>query len=192
MNFLNSIKEHKYTLATLFSAGLLFLVSLNLFFYTIESNPVLYHGHVNQRIFSFVPQGWAFFTRNPREPQDLIYRKDKTGSYRLIAQHLHHYKNLFGLVRRPSKILTELQAIKAKIPDANYSKQQCNFQKNTLLSIDEELSLHAYKNIFESPNICGEYIFAFQKIVPWAWASNLEKIQMPCKMIHVEVSCNAP
>lgn len=75
MLLIHRIKKNIYSIIFLLystSVGILIFLML---FYFIEVNPVKFNNNIESRFFSFVPQGWAFFTRNPREAQIILYKK---------------------------------------------------------------------------------------------------------------------
>lgn len=187
------IKNYRYLIVFLTYIFFISIAIANIFYFTIESNPVKYNNKIENQLFSFVPQGWAFFTRSPREAQITIYKKDKNANNFIIINQRHaHYSNLFGLIRRPSKLLGELQMIKRQIPKEHYVDTTFSYQ--TLKIIDDKelinsLSLETCENRFYGSDLCGEYIIVFQKPVPWAWSKNIRNVKMPCKMIKVKILC---
>ncbi len=164
---------------------LLFLMA----FYFIEVNPVKFNNNIEHRFFSFVPQGWAFFTRSPREAQIILYKKNSDNKYEEINQRHANIYNLFGLNRKPSKVLGELQFAKKEIPKKLYYDTIFNYQKNHIIEDVNKLKPFYYENKMYDPILCGDYLVVYQKAVPWAWSKNIDKINMPCKMIKINFIC---
>ena len=189
MRKINVIKEKSYLIIFILCSIFSFLFIAGVFIYTVENNPIKLNINLENKIFTFVPQGWAFFTRNPREAQIVIYKKNKTNDLEEIDQRHACIGNLFGLNRNASKIMSELQLIKNKINDSLYQNTQWNYQNN--IYTDISLKAFSVKNQMKKPILCGEYIVVFQKAVPWAWSKSLYKIKMPAKIIKLKISCDA-
>jgi antimicrobial peptide system SdpA family protein len=182
------IKKYSYILTFSFCFSFcLFFVS-GLFFYTMPDNPVKLNVNLDNNLFTFVPQGWAFFTRNPREAQIVIYKRNNMNQFEEINQRHSSFHNFFGLNRRASKIFSELQFIKSKINDTLYENSQWNYQENLRSKIPNRVI--NVRNQMINPILCGEYIVVYQKFVPWAWTKSLNKIQMPAKIIRLNIECD--
>jgi len=164
---------------------LLFVIGM--FFNTIKVNPIKLKMDLDNKVFTFVPQGWAFFTRDPREAQITIYKKNDKDQFVEINQRHSSVRNMFGLNRRASKIMSELQFIKKQINDTLFINTKWNYQENIQGKIPN--SIIPVKNKIKHPILCGEYVVAFQKAVPWAWSQNIEQIKMPCKVIRIKIQC---
>lgn len=164
----------------------LFLIGL--FFNTLKDNPLKLKFSIDNEIFTFVPQGWAFFTRNPREAQIIIYKVNELNNLEEINQRHSSYLNIVGLNRRASKIMSELQFIKNKINDSLFVNTKWNYQKSNFNKIPNTTT--EVKNQFKDPILCGEFVVVFQKAVPWAWSRDLYKIQMPAKIIRLKIICD--
>ncbi|VAW14377.1 hypothetical protein MNBD_BACTEROID03-708 [hydrothermal vent metagenome] len=138
----------------------------------------------------FVPQGWAFFTRSPREAQVILYEFHDDDSLIKYPQKHSSYKNIFGLDRKISKVLTEIQALKFQIPDTLYTNYQWNYQTTEHSKLKRPLNVCKVKNGIYQPILCGDYLLVFQKPIPWAWSKSINKLKMPAKIIHLRIECN--
>jgi len=181
------IKNNIYNLCFITSLFVFIFFVFSLFFYTIKVNPVKLKTELSQTAFTLLPQGWAFFTRSPREAQVLIYKSDYNKNFKEVNQRHSSYKNIFGLNRQASKMIAELQFIKKEINDTLYTKTEWNYQANNFGLIPT--SVIDVKNQFKDPLLCGEYLLVFQKSIPWAWSKNIEKIKMPSKIIRIKIEC---
>lgn len=190
MVLMNKIKKNIFSIIFflyLIPTGILLLL---MFFYFVEVNPVKFNNNIENRFFSFVPQGWAFFTRSPREAQIILYKKnDENNKYEEINQRHADIHNLFGLNRKPSKILGELQFAKSEIPQNIYFDTVFNYQTKHIIDEVKELKPYYFENKMYDPLLCGDYIVIYQKPIPWAWSKNLDNINMPCKMIKIKFLC---
>ena len=130
--------KYKYTIVAFsYAFGLLVLVS-SIFYATMPTNPVSIKSNYLEKAITLIPQGWAFFTRDPREAQVLIYEIGKNNALTNLEQKHSSYKNLFGLSRKSSKIMIELQLIKNKLSDSLYQNTKWNYQDNFYTTIPDK------------------------------------------------------
>ncbi|HMO38475.1 MAG TPA: SdpA family antimicrobial peptide system protein [Saprospiraceae bacterium] len=178
----------KYTLLfiTLAITGL--SIAMIILFSISSFNPVRAKKDFNRQVYTFMPQGWAFFTRNPREAQVQLYQQDDKGDWRKV-QHFHaHYSNAFGLSRRTTTLITELQYFKTNdLQDEDFINCESNYQRGIVGCVPD--STIVLQNKFDKPILCGEYILTFQEPVPWAWSRSMHKISMPSKVIRLNIQC---
>jgi len=189
MQKIKMIKEKSYIIVFMLCSIFTFLFIAGVFLYTVENNPIKLNVNLENKIFTFVPQGWAFFTRNPREAQIVLYKRNEFNKFEEIDQRHACIGNLFGLNRSASKIMSELQLIKNKTNDSLYKNTQWNYQNN--IYTDVSIKAVSVKNQMKNPILCGEYIVIFQKAVPWAWCKSLYKIKMPAKIMKLNITCDA-
>jgi antimicrobial peptide system SdpA family protein len=180
------IRRYGYllTFTLLFFASLLLVTSI--FFTSISFNPIQNRYGNKQLIFTFLPQGWSFFTRNPREAQVLLYKIDGKRIIPITQKH-SSYKNLFGLIRKSSIYTSEIQIIRSKINDSLFFNTKWNYQENKIGLVPKG-KITIYNEIF-SPLLCGEYLLVFQEPIPWAWSKNMKSIKMPAKIIRINIKC---
>jgi antimicrobial peptide system SdpA family protein len=138
-------------------------------------------------VFTLVPQGWSFFTRNPREAQAVIYEIKDGVPLPLDHKHSSIY-NFIGLSRRASVIMSEMQVVKAELPDSIYMTTKWSYQENIVGEYPQQP--FKVKNKISNPLLCGEYLLIFQKAVPWAWSKSMKSITMPAKVARVKIECN--
>ncbi len=158
------------------------------FFYTVRENPVKLNINLENKLFTFVPQGWAFFTRNPREAQIVIYKKNSDNRFEEISQRHSSYQNIFGLNRTASKVMSELQFVKRQINDSLYKNTMWSYQRGLYSKV--AMNAIPVQNQMKDPILCGEYVVVYQKAIPWAWSRSLNRIKMPAKIIRLNIKCN--
>ncbi|QTY27747.1 SdpA family antimicrobial peptide system protein [Flavobacterium sp. CS20] len=186
-NILQLINKSKFLISFIVCSICTLVFLTGVFLYSMESNPIKLNIDLEHKIFTFVPQGWAFFTRNPREAQIIIYKKENE-QISEIAQRHSAYQNLFGLNRKASKIMSELQFIKNGLNDSLFDNTKWNYQEKIYNKIPTKPI--CVKNQMEEPILCGNYIIVFQKTIPWAWSKSIEKIEMPAKIINLNIECD--
>lgn len=119
------------------------------------------HFQKNESV-QFFPQGYAFFTRNPREPHINIYEVFKDDSLVQINEKASlSAQNLFGLSRKNRRLNIEFQEVISKILLWENSFEKAK-QKSLTLKLDSK----------ESNKICGKYLFVKEERIPWAWIKN--------------------
>lgn len=181
----NFIKRNSYLIIFFISLVISSWLIVNIFLITVKGNPLEITNEVNTKVFNIVPQGWAFFTRDPREAQITIYKIKNDSILKPYPQRHSSFNNFFGLKRTSSKILTELQLIKLKTSDSLYSDMKWNYQahkyaKHTTKSFQ-------YENEVFDPILLGDFIVVYQKPVPWAWSKSMKEIEMPSKVIRYKI-----
>lgn len=159
---------------------------INIFLITVKGNPIEITNEVDSRVFNFIPQGWAFFTRDPREAQITIYKIENDTILNPHPQRHSSFTNLFGLKRTSSKLLTELQLLKLKTVDSLYSDAKWNYQNNKFEKIST--NTFAFKNEIYDPILLGDFVVVYQKPVPWAWSKSIKEIKMPAKIIRFKLN----
>lgn len=148
------------------------------------------HLHLNNSkkiVDALTPQGWAFFTRDPREAQVILYKIENNHIKKIPHLHSSAY-NFLGLCRTSSIYMHEIQAIRTKLHNNWFSDTYWNYQSN----IYGKFPTNSYSlyNDTKKPLLCGEYLLVFQKPVPWAWSSSIENIKMPGKIIRINIKCH--
>ena len=133
----------------------------------------------------WAPEGWAFFTRDPREEKQTVYiKRDSEWRSALLAPHGRLF-NIVGLRRKSRSQGVELALLMNGLPanlwqPCTASLQQC------LAQLPRGQAVH---NISPAPTMCGTIAVVLQKPVPWAWAGSSRPVTMPCRILALEVSC---
>jgi antimicrobial peptide system SdpA family protein len=141
---------------------------------------------VLQFIGATAPQGWAFFTRNPREPTTLMYRRAPDGQWK---------KASIGPTSRPAYLFGLDRSARAQALEMGWIFQNMTFEEWVPCDEIPEQCLqrfqiqHSITNEIPSPTLCGAIGFARVPPVPWAWRRSLETITMPSKVVAVQMSC---
>ncbi len=180
------LKNNNYIIYLITSLTVSFWLIINIFLITVRGNPIEITNEVDSRVFNFIPQGWAFFTRDPREAQIAIYKIENDNILKPYPQRHSLFTNLFGLKRTSSKLLTELQLLKLKTVDSLYSDAKWNYQIN----IFDKIITNTFecKNEIYDPILLGNFIVVYQKPVPWAWSKSIKEIKMPAKIIRFKIN----
>ena len=132
-----------------------------------------------------MPQGFAFFTRNPREADIYLYQRE-AGDWRTALMSPHaRSSNLFGLKRKSRAQLTEYALLLSRARADLWTS--CDENPSDCLPHAEVVD--TVQNITPNPTICGIAGFVRQEPVPWAWSESKDDIDMPSELIKLHVSC---
>ena len=133
---------------------------------------------------SLAPEGWAFFTRSPREPSTLVYRVVDGRLERLTFGNTSR-RNLFGVSRSARAFDAEVGLLLTPVLSKTWQKcsgdptrDECWRQKRPLKLI----------NWSSTRYIDGEVVLISQAPVPWAWSSSQRPVYMPSKVLHLLVA----
>ncbi len=158
-----------------------FILLRVLFFSSIEHNAGAPSFAVKSIVSKVSPQGWGFFTRNPREPIYTLYEiEGHNKPLRKVLQVNSHASNLFGFSRKSRRLGMEVSIMVALADSLNFRKYQGvdNLQyPDTIITIDNS-NLHYLKS--------GDYVLIKRKIVPFSWASFVEDSQIPYSSMRVK------
>lgn len=132
-----------------------------------------------------LPEGFGFFTRNPRETRFLLYKAADKRMY-LATEPNASLTNLFGLSRKSRCENLEMSYILSKVQKEDWFKcktifNEClNYQDTPILLI---------KNSYSNPMLCGTYVIVMQEPIPWAWSAQLKPEIMPLFFTKINVVC---
>jgi antimicrobial peptide system SdpA family protein len=135
----------------------------------------------------WAPQGWKFFTRNPREDWLLPFHRGPDGEWTTASLgpngRLDAY---FGISRRPRAQGIEIGLLLYKLHKGIWNA--CNGDPTYCLEHSPiKATLH---NRSPNPTLCGVIGFVHQRQVPWAWdARGVAPAFMPSRIAKFEVKC---
>lgn len=152
---------------------------------TLPYSPVRLPGARMAHSFLWAPQGWSFFTRDPREEDRTVYvRRDSVWESAMLAPH-DRLSNLGGLRRKSRAQMVELALLLEGIPADAWQPCAASLQE-CLGRIPQG---RAVRNTAPAPSMCGTIAVMLQRPVPWAWARSSKPVTMPYRMLSLEVSC---
>lgn len=135
----------------------------------------------------WMPEGWKFFTRDPREERLYIMRRD--GDHWRSAEFGPNSRaaNLFGLRRRSRAQGIEAALILERLPKSHW--HDC--KESPLVALSQAAVTDTVVNISPSPTFCGDIGIYMQAPVPWAWAKSAmrKEVVMPSRVTRVYVKC---
>lgn len=150
----------------------------------LPDSPIHTSSLTQLNVVSVAPEGWAFFTRSPREDNLFVYEKNKDNAWQLVNIPGGSPSFIFGLDRSGRAFSAELKMLVDQLPDpAEWISSEVNLKQ--FLSVDTL----PVKHVIDRSAIqrCkGELIIQKVAPVPWAWAK-YKNVTMPYKIIKIYV-----
>jgi len=134
----------------------------------------------------WIPEGWKFFTRSPREDVINGFIRGPDGNWVSALRGVNGSpSNLFGIKRTTRAQGIEIGLLITAVSQSAW--QQC---KEELETCAEKAPLDTtLRNVTPNPTLCGEVALTKQPPVPWAWSRSGKKITMPSKVVRINVKC---
>lgn len=134
----------------------------------------------------FVPEGWAFFTRDPREEDFMLFGRSASGSWvnKLIG-HASEPKQLFGWSRISRAQGLDLGVLASEVSIKSYASCDAASVSDCFAKLPP---LVRVKNAAPHPLICGRSLLIFRKLVPWNWAT-FARVTMHARVANLDVIC---
>jgi antimicrobial peptide system SdpA family protein len=149
---------------------------------SLGDSPLRLGKRERMRLLSVLPEGWAFFTRNPREPMPTIYvRRD--GRW-VMSDSRAPLTTWFGVKRSARGEGVELGRLLESIPKSAHVR--CEGELNACLAAHDVPAV-AVVNRARVRSIAGEIIVAQAEPIPWAWSESRAQIQMPTDVVKLDV-----
>lgn len=171
--------------------GFAFVTILCYFYFnflgTLSQNVVPVTSKERSYISFFFPQGWGFFTRNPRELKYELYKLSAGHLPELMNYKITSSKNLYGLSREGNRIVMEMIRIQNVLPktlkwissdlDADKFVINANRKITVVDSVPGDVS-------YIKP---GNYMMKEYEITPWSWAKYPNNITKKFKYYPFEL-----
>lgn len=154
----------------------------------LPANPIDLPFQNRTVIKHFAPEGWAFFTKSPRTPQNTFY-VHRNGTWE--SAHLGPVarpSNAFGLDRSVRAQGVEFGLLAHQINDKAW--ETCE-KRSVGACLDEAPLLGTLQNESPAPTLCGTVGLVSQKPLPWSWRESRDRIEMPFTIAKVNVRCES-
>ena len=130
---------------------------------------------------ALVPQGWVFFTRNPREAQTYFYKRENN-KWRPVTSHYSAPSNFFGISRKNRAFNARSAHISMSIKPNSFLDCK-NSIENCIANFDKtKIDTLKYLPIFG--NIHGDLVLEVSTPTPWAWKKSFNK-KKPIKIARI-------
>ena len=144
-------------------------------------NPVALPGEGALHLHVWLPEGWGFFTRDPREDALRPYQESEKGEWEPIESGKG--PGFLGFGRRARAQGFELNTLIRQVPADSW--HPCERTPTACIETgDVSVKL---QNVATSPTVCGNVAFVMQEPVPWAWRAS--EVVMPSRYVRVSVQC---
>jgi antimicrobial peptide system SdpA family protein len=140
----------------------------------------------NFNIKVLLPEGWGFFTRNPREPYILFFKKENDQWKHCLSIPNSNYKNYFGLKRNARAEGIEYSFLIKDIVPEQWVKLDSDVISDREYSL---LKVFEVSNRISEPHICGDILVVRREYIPWAWSATKKNIIMPSMVVRLKVKC---
>jgi len=137
-----------------------------------------------RKVSSILPQGWGFFTRDPREDITEVYRYDNNKQFERFIRNNAEPAYLFGAIRTGRIRSLELGQILSHIADSNWIRGTGNYYRVAD-------SLHAIPITWSSLTQSftpGNYLLIKQQRPPWIWQQNINSSKIPFKAVMIKIT----
>ena len=152
----------------------------------LSFNPLHLPFESDLRMERWTPEGWKFFTRNPREDHSILLGREKDGTWKNLGLGPNFtWRTYLGFGRLPRAQGIELGLLMHNIPKANFVSCT-DLPEKCLDSVEHSVDL---TNVSPAPTLCGTVGFVMQKQVPWAWSRLPLPTPMPSRVMRLEVKC---
>lgn len=130
------------------------------------------------------PEGWAFFTRSPREPRPTIFLR-AAGGWREAGRGQNALpRYAFGLDRTARGEGAEVGLLLERVRGA---WKPCTAPDEACLNAAAPAA--RVRNLLAHPRLCGTVGVVTRPPVPWAWARAQDDVRMPGSVIVLEAAC---
>lgn len=132
---------------------------------------------------SLTPEGWAFFTRNPRKKKIFVFVR--TGGQWKPAHIGANGRGVLGFDRSGRRGVDESDELFANFGDAPFTRcrgpiTDCLWDNNQMPKI---------RNSFPRPLLCNNIALVTIAPLPWAWSSLKPAVYMPSEIRFMNVIC---
>lgn len=149
-------------------------------FYTLGISHIsyaeVYSYSVKKNLNMMLPQGWGFFTKNPREVYFELFKLSNNGSEPIeIFTKNSSWKNGFGLSKDNRYIGFEISTLVKYVPHEAWKNAKGSFNE---AKMDSTYTLEVKEN-FKMLEEDTDYVIIQRKPIPYAWASTGQEEHRP-------------
>lgn len=163
---------------------------LMLFVYALHAalpfNPIRLPLETQVQVKLWIPEGWAFFTRDPREEVTLLFTRRDDGKWlsALMGPNAT-ISNDFGLNRASRIQGVETTSLLKKFPKS--ALRDCHDEP--VVCLESIPTAGSVRNLSPNPSLCGQVGIVRQSPIPWAWWASGRPIIMPSRILRIDVIC---
>jgi len=129
-----------------------------------------YSNSTQKTINSILPQGWGFFTRNPKETKYRIYLM-KGNELQIVNRKNSSSSNAFGLSRKYRRFGYEFTKIYTSIKSKRWNKVNTQEIPKLKQNISDTVYIDSSFLLIKE----GSYLIEKYENIPWAWSNKLSE-----------------
>jgi antimicrobial peptide system SdpA family protein len=135
-------------------------------------------------VAGIIPQGWAFFTKDPQSAEIVAYRPGADGLTSLQATPQTRVENWWGLTRTQRAQGPEIAAL------SNKAKwRSCVDGEPTAQCVDRAAQYVKVTNGAPHPTLCGKVVLVQEKPVEWSFRTFVKDTHTAVRTANVAVEC---
>ena len=138
---------------------------------SLPPNPLSPSKRTALRISQLMPEGWNFFTRDPREERVYIYEVCESAIVPLRTWPNKAVRNWFGIKRTARAVGTDYGMVLSNVPDSLW--HSCDENTFKKIPISKLRSTSGFKTRYPDADkghfLFGELVFVKKNIAPWSW-----------------------
>lgn len=177
----------KYKLSAIFiiTVFVIFVFISSTVVSALPKGPLSFSKNTEYFLSTLIYQGWGFFSKDPRDPMlNAISLEDEN---EIMWPH-NRAKNFFGLKRTGRKQGIELGAFVSNIPEDDFQECRGDLKKCADNIKDEDIIIVENEN--PRPDLCGIWAVAYEEHLPWSWGKSKDEVEMPSRVVKVEILCS--
>ncbi|HUQ34669.1 MAG TPA: SdpA family antimicrobial peptide system protein [Pyrinomonadaceae bacterium] len=152
----------------------------------LPANPIELPFEEQSPMIFLLPQGWAFFTRDPKSLNLSAYLKSPEGTWLHVSRDKGFWPHLFKFSRRWKLPGIEIGLVINEPDDLQW--HECLELPTTCL--EQTPSSGSVENKLPHPSLCGDVGIVRQTPIPWAWSQAPDETVMPSEVLRLQVSCH--
>jgi antimicrobial peptide system SdpA family protein len=156
------------------------LVLLSILAASLPFSPLSVSRRFKDQIVTFMPEGWGFFTRNPREEHTVLYQHQGDA---WILRTLPNANGYLGASRSMRSQAGELALLLKTVSPKAWRQTTGSIAS---CPMDSAVTII---NVYDHPTLCGQYRVRVQDPVPWAWSRLQTLDQRKYKFLNITVRC---
>jgi antimicrobial peptide system SdpA family protein len=133
-----------------------------------------------------LPEGWAFFTKSPKDPRFLVFGPTSDGSWARRYGETTDLATTFAFSRKTRSLGVEAGLIASSVTETDWRK--CSSAPSTCMSLWSGSPVAAI-NETPRPTLCGPLALVKQDRLPWAWANTVTQDTMSSRIVRIDVRC---
>lgn len=173
---------------SVFFSMLFLLISLFIFWIFSSSFETIYEPSFKARFSSlyFIPEGWGFFTKNPREGILDVYNINKDGKLSLFICPNGSLKYILGANRLARRIGMETSMVLNHINENAWKSFETTSFLDSITHINEiKIERKSIENIYYINK--GSYLFVYYEPIPWSYFKHPERFRRKWAIIKVTI-----